>query len=49
MGEKGSLGKPGFAEAIFKEEVIFDQKLKGKIEFLYRMGKERAIQPEDRD
>ena len=49
MGEKGSLGEPGDAEATFKEGMIFDQGLKGRVEFLYRIGNERAIQSEDGD
>lgn len=49
MREKGSLGEPGISEASFKEGLIFDQGLKGRVEFLYRMGKQMSIHPEDKD
>lgn len=48
-GREEEFGRARDAEAHFKEGVIFGQGLKGRVEFLYRMGKERTIQPEDGD
>lgn len=47
VGREGEFGRARDAEATFKEGVILDQGLKGRVDFLYRMGKEREIQPED--
>lgn len=49
MTEKWSLGEPGVSEASFKERVVFNQGLKGRVEILYRIGKQMSIQPEDGD
>lgn len=49
VGREVEFGRARDAEATFKEGVILDQGLKGRVDFLYRMGKEREIQPEDGD